>query len=122
MMLVPVPINTSARQATLPLPGGAEGAIAVSPARFIRGLASDPRTDQLRITREGAVAVFEAAKSPTVTGMSRPVLRATDCRSHDARPIMQYWAPKGKKPKRGSRNRRCLRARGKKTRKPRDTL
>jgi branched-chain amino acid transport system permease protein len=39
------------------------------------GLASDPRTDQLRITREGAVAVFEAAKSPTVTGMSRPVLR-----------------------------------------------
>jgi hypothetical protein len=43
--------------------------------RFTRGLASDPRTDQLRITREGAVAVFEAAKSPTVTGMSRPVLR-----------------------------------------------
>jgi hypothetical protein len=30
----------------------------------------------LKITREGAVAVFEAAKSPTVTGMSRPVLRA----------------------------------------------
>ena len=27
-------------------------------------------------TREGAVAVFEAAKSPTATGMSRPVLRA----------------------------------------------
>ena len=40
------------------------------------GLASDPRTDQSRITREGAVAVFEAAKSPTVTGMSRPVRRA----------------------------------------------
>ena len=56
--------------------GGAEGAVAVSPARFTRGLASDPRTDQLKITREGAVAVFAAAKSPIVTGMSRPVLRA----------------------------------------------
>ena len=48
--------------------------------------------------------------------------RATDCRSYVANPVTQYWAPKGKKPKRGSRNRRCLRARGKKTRKLRDTL